>query len=99
MRPGRIQSLHRRRISAPQTDYLSLLIAADATRILLRALLAKSANFQPHHTNLESTLPGHLFFQFLKRRARVFHDRAASEASHVAVIPARLRLIKMLFAF
>jgi hypothetical protein len=60
--------------------------------------LAKSTHFQPDYPDLEATLLNHLFFQFLERRTRVFHDRAAPEAGHVAVISIGFGLVIVLLA-
>jgi hypothetical protein len=62
------------------------------------AFWAESAHFQPHHPDLKTALLGDVFLQFFERRTRVFHDRAALEASHVAVIPIRFGLVVMLLA-
>ncbi len=62
------------------------------------ALLANSAHFQPHYPDLKTALLDHLLFQFLERRARVFHDRAAPKAGHVTVIAVGLGLVIMLLA-
>lgn len=68
---------------------------------LARALLAafaEAADFKPHHPDLKTAFPGDLFLQVLKRRAGVFHDRAAFEASHMAVIAIGLGFVIVFFA-
>jgi hypothetical protein len=62
------------------------------------APLAKSTHFQPDDPDMKTALLDHLCFQFLERRTRVFHDRAAPEASHVAVISIGLGLVIVLLA-
>jgi hypothetical protein len=47
---------------------------------------------------MKAALLDHLFFQLLKRRTRVFDDRAALETRHVAVVAVRFGLVKVLFA-
>jgi|HubBroStandDraft_1064217.scaffolds.fasta_scaffold271261_1 hypothetical protein len=64
----------------------------------LLTLPADSAHFQSHYPDLKTTLLDHLLFQFLERRACVFHDRAAAEASHVAVIAVGLGFVIVLLA-
>jgi hypothetical protein len=62
----------------------------------LTTLFAKSAYFETHHADLKSALSSHLSFQFLERRTCIFHNRAAAEASHVAVLTVRLGLVVVL---
>ena len=62
------------------------------------ASFAQSSDFEPHHLNLKTALPGHLFPQFLERRARVLHDHPAAEAGHVPAVAACLVLIVVLLA-
>jgi hypothetical protein len=60
--------------------------------------LAIAAHFKPHDANLKIALPRHLLFQFLEGRTGEFHDGAAAEAGHVAVVAIGPRFVKVLFA-